>query len=81
MFLISDTTIRGKFSINNPNYKNSDKSLRTTLESTNTDEMTNFGYETTRTGLSFGTTYEQFKDVYFSPSYSNYFEKFNIISN
>ena len=73
-FLISDTTVRGKFSVDNPNFKNSDRSLRTTLESTNTDQMTNFGYETTRTGLSFGTTYEQYRNVYFSPSFSNYFE-------
>ena len=73
-FLISDTTLRGKFSINNPNFKNSDRSLRTTIESTNTDQMSSFGYETTRTGLSFGTTYEQYRDVYFSPSFSNYFE-------
>ncbi len=74
-FFLSDTSIRGKFSVNNPNYKNSDRSLRTTVESTNTDQMSNFGYETTRTGLSFGTTFEQFKDVYFSPSFSNYYEK------
>ncbi len=74
-FHISDTTVRGKFSVNNPNYKNSDRSLRTTLESTNTDQMSNFGYETTRTGVSFGTTYEQFRDVYFSPSFSNYYER------
>ena len=74
-FLISDTTLRGKFSVNNPNYKNSDRSLRTTVESTNTDQMSNFGYETTRTGLSFGTSFEQFRDVYFSPSFSNYYEK------
>ena len=73
-FLISDTTLRGKFSVDNPNFKNSDRSLRTTLESTNTDQMTSFGYETTRTGLSFGTTFEQYRDVYFSPSFSNYFE-------
>ena len=74
-FLISDTTLRGKFSVDNPNYKNSDRSLRTILESTNTDQMSDFGYETTRTGLSFGTSFEQFRDVYFSPSFSNYYEK------
>tara|TARA_Y100001970_G_scaffold244072_1_gene309871 strand:- start:926 stop:3163 length:2238 start_codon:yes stop_codon:yes gene_type:complete len=73
-FLISDTTVRGKFSVDNPNFKNSDRSLRTTLESTSTDQMKNFGYENTRTGLSFGTTYEQYRDIYFSPSFSNYFE-------
>lgn len=73
-FHISNTSVRGKLSINNPNYKNSDKSLNTAIESTNTDQMSNFGYETTRTGLTFGTSYEQFRDIYFSPSFSNYYE-------
>ena len=78
---VSNTTLRGKFSINNPNYKNSDKSLRTTVESTNIDGMSKFGYETTKTGLSFGTSYEQFRDVYFSPSFSNYHESLKTSSS
>ena len=36
--------------------------------------MSKFGYKTTKTGFSIGTSYEQFKDIYFSPSISNYYE-------
>ena len=56
--------LRGKFSVLNPNFRNSDRSLNTTIESTVSDFMTDSGYKTTRTGLSFGTGFEQFNDVY-----------------
>ena len=36
--------------------------------------MSSFGYKSTKTGFSLGTSYEQYKDVYFSPSLSNYYE-------
>ena len=71
---ISDTGLKGLFSINNPNYKNSDKSLITTFESSQTDNMSTFGYKTSKTGFSIGTSFEQYEDIYFSPSISNYFE-------
>ena len=71
---ISDTGLKGLLSINNPNYKNSDKSLITTLESSQTDNMSTFGYKTSKTGFSIGTFFEQYEDIYFSPSISNYFE-------
>ena len=71
---ISDTGLKGLLSINNPNYKNSDKSLITTLDSSQTDNMSTFGYKTSKTGFSIGTSFEQYEDIYFSPSISNYFE-------
>ena len=71
---LSDDAITGIIAINNPNYKNSDRSLRTTIESTEKDQMSRYGYKNTKTGFSLGTTYEQFKDTYFSPSISTYFE-------
>ena len=37
--------------------------------------MTDSGYKTTRTGLSFGTGFEQFQDVYINFDVSNYYEK------
>ena len=36
--------------------------------------MSTFGYKSTKTGFSLGTSYEQYKDVFFSPSFSNYYE-------
>ena len=74
-FALSDNEIRGKFSVLNPNFRNSDRSLNTTIESTVSDFMSSSGYKTTRTGLSFGTGFEQFHDVYINFDVSNYYEK------
>jgi len=73
-FLISDTSIQGKFSLTNPNFRNSNKSLSTSIESTKTDLMSKFGYETNKTGFSVGTSFEQSENFYFSPSFSTYYE-------
>ena len=73
-FLISDTSIQGKFSLTNPNFRNSNKSLSTSIESTKTDLMSKFGYETNKTGFSVGTSFEQSENIYFSPSFSTYYE-------
>ena len=62
-FTVTDETLKGKFSVLNPNYKNSDKSLKTEIESSTSDFMSTSGYKTSRTGLSFGTEFEQFKDL------------------
>ena len=74
-FAISDDELRGKFMVVNPNFRNSDRSLNTTIESTSSDFMTSSGYKTTRTGLSLGTGFEQFKDTYVNFDISNYYEK------
>ena len=71
---ISDTGFDGSFSINNPNYKNSNKSLVTSFEATEVDQMNKFGYKTNKTGFSIGTSFEQYENIYFSPSFSNYLE-------
>ncbi len=71
---ISDSALIGSFTVNNPNYRNTDKSLRTSIEATQIDQMTRFGYKSTKTGFSIGTVYEQYEDIYFSPSISNYLE-------
>ena len=74
-FALSDDEVRGKFSVLNPNFRNSDRSLNTTIESTVSDFMSTSGYKTTRSGLSFGTGFEQFQDVYINFDVSNYYEK------
>ncbi len=74
-FALSDDEVRGKFSVTNPNFMNSDRSLNTTIESTTSDFMSSSGYKTTRTGLSFGTGFEQFQDIFINFDVSNYYEK------
>jgi len=71
---LSDSGLKGLLSINNPNYKNSDKSLITKIEATQMDNMSRFGYKSSKTGFSVGTSFEQYQDIYFSPEISNYFE-------
>ena len=62
----SDNSITGLFSYTDPNYKNSEKSLITSVENSQIDLMNKFGYETETIGFSVGTSYEQFKDIFFT---------------
>ena len=71
---VTDDSIRGEFTVRNPNFNYSNKSLSTTIESTNIDKLTENGYETTKTGFSIGTGFEQFENTYFRPTLSTYFE-------
>ena len=66
---LSDDSVEGKFRISEPNFKNSDKTLNTTIESSRNDLMSKFGYETNETGFSFGTTFEQYQDIFFHQKY------------
>ena len=74
---ITEETIRGQFSVVNPNWNYTDKVLSTTIESSVTDRMVDYGYKTNRTGFSFGSAWEQYDSVIFSPSISSYFESLN----
>ena len=71
---LTDDTIKGKFSVINPNYNNSDKKIKTTLESSTNDYMTTSGYKTSRTGFSIGTEFEQKNDLFINLELSNFYE-------
>tara|TARA_Y100000590_G_scaffold460941_1_gene621414 strand:- start:1659 stop:3890 length:2232 start_codon:yes stop_codon:yes gene_type:complete len=79
-FTLSDETSSGSISIFNPNYKNTDRTIKTQIERSVTDLMSSSGYETNKTGFSIGTSYEQLKDLYFSPSVSSYYESIDTSS-
>jgi len=72
---LSDDQIKGKFSVINPNFRNTDRSINTIVESTSSDYMTSSGYKTTRTGLKLGTGFEQYADLFFNFDISAYYEK------
>ena len=73
-FTLTDDAIRGKFSVINPNYNNSDKTIRSTIESSSNDFMTTSGYKTVRTGLKLGTEFEQMSDLFVNLEISNFYE-------
>ncbi len=73
--MLAEEEIKGKFSVVNPNYKNTDRSLNITVESTSSDFMSTGGFKTSRTGFGLGTRFEQYNDFYVNLDVSAYYEK------
>ena len=71
---ITQETIKGNFSVTNPNFKNSDRSIFLNIESNETDQLKDFGYKTNKTGLSIGTNFELYDDLYTAFDFSGYYE-------
>ena len=72
--ILTEDSIKGKFSVLNPNFKNSDKSIKTLLESSTNDFMSGSGYKTSRTGFIVGTGFEQMDDLFVNLDLSNFYE-------
>ena len=71
---LSDDSILGVFKVTNPNFRNTDKSINTTLESSVNDFMSTGGYKTKRTGFTIGTEFEQMSNLFVNLQLSNYYE-------
>jgi len=72
---LSSNTINGKFSVINPNFNDTDKSLTTSIEAIEIDRLKDFGYKTNKTGFSFGTNFEFLDDFRLGLGNSNFYEK------
>ena len=72
---LSEEDIKGNFTISNPNFQNSDKSVYFNLQALETDRMKTSGYKTNKTGFTFGTDFEYYDDLFFGIGNSNYYEK------
>jgi len=73
--LLSTDSIKGKLSINNPNFMDTDKSVYATLEATEIDKLKDFGYKTDNTGFSYGTTFEFLDDLRLGIGNKNTYQK------
>ena len=71
---LSEESIKGRFLLSNPNYKNSDKSVYTNIQSSETDRLKDFGYKTNKTGFTLGTQFEYYDDFYFGVGINSYYE-------
>ncbi len=60
---VNESSLKGKFSFTNPNYKNSDKSIYGNIQAIEINKFSDFGYKTNKTGLSFGTGFELYDDL------------------
>ena len=67
---ISTDSVRGSIFYTNPNFAYSDRALTSSLESSVTDKLSDSGYKSTLNQISLGTRYEQFANLFFSPSLS-----------
>ena len=72
---INQESLKGLFSVRNPNYKNTDKSVYFTAESSETDRLTDMGYKTSKSGFSVGTDFEYQNNFFLGLGTSNYYEK------
>ena len=80
-FTITDDSIKGKFSVINPNINNSDRLVKTEIESSSTDFMSSSGYKTDRTGFTIGTEFEQKNDVFVNLEFSTFYEDLETASS
>tara|TARA_B100000767_G_scaffold243421_1_gene241061 strand:- start:1525 stop:3141 length:1617 start_codon:yes stop_codon:yes gene_type:complete len=77
---VSANSIKGKFVYEKPNFNYSDNSLFTSIRSTTSDNLSDFGYETSDIGASVGTSFQQFENLYFSPALDMSYEKLQTTS-
>ena len=78
---ISESSIKGQFVYSKPNFAYTDNTLFTSLKSTTTDNLTDFGYKASDVGFSLGTEFEQYKNLFFSPSFDISLEDLETNSN
>ena len=65
---ISKSKISGNLSVVNPNYNYTGNAVYSSLNISSTDAKDTSGYESSKTGFSLGTKFEQYENVYLSPS-------------
>ncbi len=64
---VSSDGIKGSLTYSKPNFNYTDNTLFTTVKSTTQDSLSSYGYKITTAGLSLGTTFEQYENLFFSP--------------
>ena len=72
---LSETRVRGNFTVTNPNFNYSNKTLFTDIFITDVDKLADSGYESTNAGFSLGTGFEQYDDLFFRPTIRTTYEE------
>ena len=71
---VDENRISGQFIYSKPNFNYSDNTLFTSVKSTTSDYIGDFGYKTNENSISLGTTFQQYENFYFTPSLLTSFE-------
>ena len=77
---ITSDSIKGKFLVENKNYKNSDKSVSLSIEASEFDRLSSQGYKSNKTGFSTGTKFEFYDDLSLGINIENFAEKVSVNS-
>jgi len=72
---INQESVKGIYSIRDPNYKNSDKSIYASAQAIETDRLKNFGYKTNKTGFTLGVDFEYLDNFFVGIGNSHFYEK------
>ena len=72
---ITDETFKGVFSVNNPNFKDTDKSVFFNIQAIEIDRLKNYGYKTNKNGFEIGTNFEYLDKFNLGLSTSSFYEK------
>lgn len=71
---VDENRVSGQFVYSKPNFNYSDNTLFTSIRSSTSDYIGDYGYKTNENSISVGTTFEQYENFYFSPSFLTSFE-------
>ena len=73
--LLREDSVKGTFSVTNPNFNNSEKSVYFSAQALEVNRLTENGYKTNKQGFSIGTNFEYLDSLNLGLGTSNYFEK------
>jgi outer membrane protein insertion porin family len=65
---LSEDSIKGEFVYSKPNFAYTENTLFTSLNSTTNDHLSDYGYKDSELGFSLGTEFEQYENLFFSPT-------------
>ena len=71
---------KGSFTYEQPNFNYSDNSLLTSISSTSTDNLADFGYKTGETTIALATKFQQYDNLYFTPQLKSSYENLETTS-
>ena len=72
---LGEEDIKGNFTVTNPNFRNSDKSILFNVQALEIDKMKKSGYKTNKTGFKVGTEFEYYDDLSLGIGTSSFIEK------
>ena len=68
-------SLKGVISLNNPNYNGTNRSLNLSAQNISTDRLTDYGYKSNKTGITVGSGFEYYDDLYLNRGLSVSTEK------